>query len=378
MIITAVKPFAIRAHRPFTFVKIETDEGLYGIGEAGVTWRERAQVEMIHHLAPLLVGQDPMRTEHLWQLMFRGGFFPTGHVGSAALSAIDIALWDLKGKALGQPVYNLLGGLCRDKVVVYPHNVGDTTEALVANCLAHQQAGWKFLRWGQPETGPGRFEPARSVRMAIEQFAAIRAAVGPEMELCFDVHTRLDPPDALRLCREVERFHPFFIEDPLRSEDPAAYRAFTPKVQVPLAIGEQWHHKWQFRPLIEEDLMQYARIDLCIVGGITEAVKIARWCETHFINLAPHNPLGPVSAAAGLHLCLASTNVGVLELPRKPSSTLTDLFPQQLSWEDGYVLAPTAPGLGVELNEDAIANYPYDERGTSPRLTRDDGAFTNW
>lgn len=384
MVITAVKAFAIRGHRPFTFVKVETDEALpdgsslYGIGEAGITWREMAQVEMVNHLAPLLIGQDPMRTEHLWQVMFRGGFFPASHVASAAMAAIDIALWDIKGKALGQPVYNLLGGLCRDKVVLYPHNTGATTEALVENCVQHKNDGWKFVRWGQPETGPGLLEPSASVRKAIEQFEAIRSAVGDDIELCFDVHTRLDPPDAIRLCREVEKYRPFFIEDPLRSEDPNAYRALVLHVHVPLAIGEQWATKWQFRQMIEEDLMHYARIDLCICGGITEALKIARWCETHFINLAPHNPLGPVSAAAGLHLCLASPNVGVLEMPRKPDSNLTDLFPQQLAWEDGYLLAPTRPGLGIDFNEAAVVNYPYTERGSSPMLRRLDGGFTNW
>jgi galactonate dehydratase len=374
--ITDVKVFPIRAHRTFLFVKVETDEGISGVGESGLTWRERSVEEAIYSLKPFLIGADVMRTEHLWQLMFRGGFFPAGTVLCSAISAIDIALWDIKGKALNQPVYNLLGGLCRDKVICYPHNGGATVEALVESCQRTAAAGWKFARWGQPETGQGILEPSQSVRLAIKQFEAVRGAL-PEIEICFDVHTRLDPPDAIRLCREVEKFHPFFIEDPLRSESPHAYRSFVPHVHVPLAVGEQWASKWEFRQLIEEDLMHYARIDLCIVGGITEAAKIARWCEAHYINLAPHNPLGPVSAAAGMHLCLASTNVGVLELPRPPGTNLTDVFPVQVEWEDGYLVAPTRPGLGIEFDEEAAKAYPY-EPGNSPQLRRLDGAFTNW
>ena len=147
---------------------------------------------------------------------------------------------------------------------------------------------------------------------------------------------------------------------------------------VPIAAGEQWTNKWGFRVAIEEDLIQYARIDLCIVGGISEALTITRWAEAHYIDIVPHNPLGPVSAAACAHLCLASTNVGVLEMARAPGSILTDVFPTQLPFEAGHVIAPTAPGLGIELDEEALAGYPRPDIGFSPMLRRADGAFTNW
>ncbi|MDA1192148.1 MAG: mandelate racemase/muconate lactonizing enzyme family protein [Candidatus Poribacteria bacterium] len=378
MKITQIKTFPLwGGGRNFFFVKIETDAGIYGIGESGITWQERAVEETVIRLSEWLVGEDPFRTEHLWQLMFRGAFFPGGRVLGAAISAIDIALWDIKGKALDQPVYNLLGGKCRDKVVCYPHNGGRTVDDLVDSCKRTMDEGWKFARWGQPETGQGILEPSESTRIAVKQFEAIRHKLGDELELCFDVHTRLDPPDAIRLCREVEAFRPFFIEDPLRAESGEAYEAFARHVHVPLAIGEQWSNKWEFQRVLERDLMHYARIDLCNVGGITEANKIADWCETHFINIAPHNPLGPVSAAAGLHLCIASPNVGVLELPRKPGNILADVFPRNLTFEDGYLLASDAPGLGVEFNEEAAANHPY-RASSSPRLSRLDGSFTNW
>lgn len=378
MIITDVKPYPLwGGGRNFFIVKVETDEGIHGIGEAGLTWQEPAVEATVLRLKEWLVGQDPFRTEHLWQVMYRGGFFPGGNVTSSAISAIDIALWDIKGKALSQPLYNLIGGLCRDRVVCYPHNGGGTIEQLVESCRRTTEEGWKFVRWGQPETGHGLLEPSESVVTAIRQIEAVRNALGDAVEITLDVHTRLDPPHVTHLCRQIEDYRPFFIEDPLRSESPHAYRALANHVHVPLAVGEQWASKWDFRQLIEEDLMQYCRVDLCIAGGITESVKIARWCETHYINLAPHNPLGPISTAAALHLCLASSNVGVLELPRKPGNTLPDVFPVQMTWEDGYLLAPTAPGLGVVFDEEAAKAHPF-QQSSGPLLRRLDGSLTNW
>ena len=378
MEITDIRTFPLWAGgRNFLIVQVQTDAGIYGLGEAGLTWQEAAVIACLEHMRDDLIGQDPFRTEHLWQLLYRGEFFPGGKIRAAAISAIDIALWDIKAKALGQPLYNLLGGLCREKVVCYPHNGGRTLAELVESCQRSVEAGWKFVRWGLPQ-GPGSvLEPSEAVRTAVEQFDAVRSALGESVEICFDVHTRLDPPDTIRLCREVEPYRPFFMEDPLRSESGELYRALVPHVHVPLAVGEQWSSKWEFRALIEENLAHYARIDLCNVGGLTEALKIAHWCETHWIPIAPHNPLGPVSTAAALHLCLAVSNVGVLELPRKPGATLSDALPTELVWEDGYLMAPSVPGLGVSLDEEAAEAYAY-RPGHAPRLRRRDGAFTNW
>ncbi|GIX06178.1 MAG: galactonate dehydratase [Candidatus Poribacteria bacterium] len=365
--------------RNFLIVKVETDAGVYGLGEAGITWQEAAVVAAVEQMRDDLIGQDPFRTEHLWQVLYRGEFFPGGKIRTAAISALDIALWDIKAKALGQPLYNLLGGLCREKVVCYPHNGGRTVAELVESCRRSFDEGWKFVRWGLPAGEGGVFDPSEAVRQAVEQFEAVRTALGDEVEICFDVHTRLDPPDAIRLCREVESYRPFFIEDPLRSESGELYRALARHVSVPLAVGEQWSSKWEFRALIEEDLAHYARIDLCNVGGLTEAIKIAHWCETHFIQVAPHNPLGPVSTAAALHLCLALTNVGVLELPRRPGSTLPDVLPMTIEWEDGYLLAPTAPRIGgrvqrrgrrgLRLPTGARSSAPPERRGVHQLVT---------
>lgn len=364
--------------RNFLFVVIDTDEGIYGVGEAGLTGRELAVMGAIDHFRPLLVGQDPSRIEHTWQLLFRGGFFPAQRVLTSAMSAIDIALWDIRGKALGVPIYDLLGGRVRDRVVCYPHNRGHELEVepLVESCLQTKEEGWKFVRWGLPQNGE-ILEPRQAVLAAIEQFHAVREAVGNDIEITFDVHTRLDLPDALWLCREVECDRPFFIEDPLRSENPDSFKTLRPRTHVPLAAGEQFSSKWEFRQLIEEEWIDYARIDLCIAGGFTEARKIAGWCETHYIKLALHNPLGPVSSAACLQLNLATSNFGVQEQPRKTGTTLTDVVPVQPEWEDGYLLPSDRPGLGIEFDREAARKHPFQQK-ENPRLQRADGTFTNW
>lgn len=388
MKVTAIKsyPVADGEGRPYFIVKVETDAGIHGLGEVGIRWWGNAIEKAIEHLSELVIGQDPFSTERLWQHMFRGSFFPADKVYCCAISAIDIALWDIKGKAVGMPVYKLLGGPVRDKVVCYPHTQGRSTKELVDNCKRAVDEGWKFVRWGQPETGgvleyrgrDGRLEPVESIRLAEEQMAAVREAVGPNIQICFDVHTRLDTAMVIQMCKALEPYRPFFIEDPIRSENPASYRTLARHISLPIAAGEQWASKWPFREVIEEELISYARIDLCIVGGITEALKITHWCETHYIDIVPHNPLGPVSAAACVSLCMASTNVGVQEMPRRPGSFATDLFPEQIQWADGYAWCPDKPGLGVEFDERVAESRRINPSGWPPLLRRNDGAFTNW
>ncbi len=379
MKITAIDVWPVwNGRRNCLFVTVDTDEGISGVGEAGITWREHAVIGAIEHMRPLLLDMDPFRTEYIWQLLFRSGFFPAQRIQTAAISAIDIALWDIKGKALNVPVYELLGGLARDRVVCYPHNYGRglEVEPLVEACLESKEAGWKFVRWDLPQDGT-TLEPRQSVQAAIRQAQAVREAVGEEIEIAFDVHTRLDLADTLWLCQEFEQFRPFFIEDPLRSENPDSFKTLRPRTTVPLAVGEQFSSKWEFRQLLEEELIDYARIDLCIVGGLTEARKIAGWCETHYIKLATHNPLGPVSSAACLQLNLASPLVGVQEQPQVPGSMLPDVFPEQVEWQDGWLLPPTRPGLGITFDREAARRHPMRE-SHGFLLHRADGSLTNW
>jgi galactonate dehydratase len=364
--------------RNFFFVVVDTDEGIFGVGEGGITGRELAAAAVVEHYRPILVGQDPTRIEHIWQYLFRGGFFPAGRIAASVISAIDIALWDIRGKALGVPVYDLLGGLVRDRVVCYPHNVGHAmaVESLVDSCLQTKEEGWKFVRWGLPQDGDV-LEPTQSIRAALRQMEAVRRAVGDDVEICFDVHTRLDPADTIQLCRASEQYRPFFIEDPVRSENARSLRMVRQQTAVPIAVGEQFANKWEFREVIEDDLTDYARVDLSIVGGLTEAKKIAGWCEAHYIKMAVHNPLGPVSSAVCLQFNLACSNFGVQEQPRKTGTVLTDVVPVQPEWRDGYLLPPTHPGLGIEFDREAARKHPFQMREL-PTLHRLDGSFTNW
>ncbi len=363
-------------HRNILMIVVRTDEGLVGVGESGLSGRELAVQGVVEHFKEFLIGADPMRTEHLWQAMSRGAFFPAQRVQASALSAIDIALWDIKGKALGVPIHQLLGGLARDKVLCYGH-LGDARDPqpLVDAALKKREEGWKVLRFGLPIDGM-IVEPRQSVRITVQAFEKLHEALGDDIGLIVDVHTRLDLPDAVWLCRELEPFHPFFVEDPLRSENFGVYRALRSRVHVPLAAGEQCGSKWEFRELIEEQLIDYCRLDPCLCGGFTESKKIAGWCEVYGIQLAVHNPLGPVSTAACVHFNLTCPNVGAMEQPGLPGM-LPEVFSTQMEWKDGYLLPPTAPGLGVEFNVEAALKRPF-RPWEPPQTRRADGAVTNW
>ena len=391
MKITEIKKYPLSHDgRISLYIEVCTDNGLKGLGEVGVPNMGKTVISAIEHLEKRLIGEDPWESEKLWQIMFRGNFFPPGVIYSSAIAAIDIALWDLKGKSVDMPLYKLLGGPVREKVVCYPHNFGRGTDALVENCKKTTDEGWRFVRFGLLEThdavktdqttykNPGILEPIESVKLTTEQFAKIRDAVGDDINICLDVHTRLDTAHVIDLCKRLEEFNPFFIEDPLRSESSHAYRNLSKHTSLPIAAGEQWSSKWQFRQVIEEDLINYARIDFCIAGGITESKKITNWAETHYIDIVPHNPLGAISAAACVSLCMASTNVGVQEMPKRPGTIANDIFPVQISWEDGYAWCNDLPGLGIEFDSEAAEKYHATLDGFPPFLTRNDGAFTNW
>ena len=371
--------------RLYYTVRVDTDAGIYGLGEVGISNWGRAIANAVDHLGELVIGADPWDTEKLWQEMFRSGYFPADKVYCCAISAIDIALWDIKGKSVNLPTYKLLGGKVRDKVVCYPHIIGTDKQQIVEGSKKAVDEGWKFVRWGQPDPwgsfkpgGISIIEPDKSMRLAVELMGEVRKAVGPDIQICFDVHTQLELPQVVQMCKLMEEFNPFFIEDPVRSENQGSYRNLRRQVNLPIAAGEQWASKWPFREVIEEDLIDYARIDLCIVGGITEAAKITHWAETHYINIAPHNPLGPVSAAACVALCMASTNVGVQELPRRPGTYATELFPQQIEWDEGYAWCPDTPGLGVDIDMEVAERSVVDPQEWPPRLRREDGSMTNW
>jgi galactonate dehydratase len=372
--------------RTIVAVVVDTASGISGVGEAGLQRRPAAIAGAIESLKRVLIGQDGSRIEHLWQTVFRGGFYPADKIMGSALAAIDIALWDIKGKALGVPVYELIGGRCRDQVECYPHlpasyvtagGVDDRSslDALVEQCRAALQAGWRFIRLA-PLDRDGTMLSRAAARELIAKVAAIREGVGPEIEILIDLHTRLDPPDAIWFCRAVEPYRPYFVEDPFRSENPLPYQRLRHLSEVPIAAGEQYSSKWDFLPLIEQELIDYARIDLCIAGGISEAKKIAGWAEAHYIDVVPHNPLGPVSTAAGVQLAMAIPNFAVQELPWLPGTMLPDVYTTHLPFSEGCFLPPEAPGIGVEFNREAALDHPF-EFTEPPHFRRRDGSFAN-
>ncbi len=403
MQITDVKTFLVhdrdRPTRNYCFVKVETDEGLSGLGEAGITGRELAIAGLIDTWRPVLIGMDPTRIEHIWQTLWRGQFFRGGHLQSAAVAAIDIALWDLRGKSLGVPVYDLLGGRTRDFVRCYCHvqrpagerpagspgagsDSGDrgAIDAMVAHAREQVAAGWRFVRFGAGEGSPavaaGIYEQRAALDWTVEAFAALREALGPQIEICVDFHQRTTPPYAVQLARELAPMRPFFIEDPLRAENPGEFAMLRSQVTVPIATGEQLASKWDWRELIERDLIDYCRVDLCICGGITESRKVAGWCEAHYIELVPHNPLGPVSTAACLHFDLAASLFAVQELTWRPG-VIGDVISTDMRLEGGDLFPGTSPGLGVEIDEEAARAEPWQQPGLYI-LHRDDGSVTDW
>jgi len=361
-------------------VAVDTDAGIHGLGEVGIRTRQEAARGALRHLGDLLVGQDATRIEHLWQLMSRSGFFPADRFLSSAVAAVDVALWDIAGKALGVPVHRLLGGKVRDWVPCYAHVPGEDgpLDDFVASCRELAGAGWRHLRFAVPTPASPVVEPRRSVLATLERFQAARDAVGNEVELIVDVHTRLDPPDALLLCRELEDARPYFVEDPLRAESPEAYRQLRARTRVPLAAGEQFGSKWEFRTLIDEDLVDFVRPDLGIIGGITEARKLAGWAEGHYIRTATHNPLGPVMTAASTHFNTACAAFGIQEqYDHGPRPDLDDVFTLRPVVTAGRAVAPDAPGLGVDVDR-AAARSLTARALERPHLRRPDGSFTNW
>ena len=380
--------------RTLVIITVHTDDGLVGVGEAGLQRRWQAIEGAVEHMKRWLIGQDPHRIEYLWQRMWRGGFYPATRLIGSAISGIDIALWDIKGKALGAPVYQLLGGRCRDYVEVFT-NPGSLSESHemdagdLLGCVARadldatvelaqrmQQAGRKYFRLGLP--APDEFyDTRRAVRLLVRQLQAVRESAGDNLELMVDLHTRLAPEEAVWFCREVEPLNMFAVEDPIRSEHPHGYGRIRSQTTVPIAAGEQWVARWEFREPVENEWIDYARADICITGGISEAKKIAAMAEPHFIKTLMHNPLGPVCTAASLHIDLSCDNAGPQEV-LFPPDVLPDVLQCDFELRDGNQLtAPTAPGIGVTFNAEAALDFPA-EMTEPPHYHREDGGFTNY
>ena len=362
MKITAVKPIlADGGQRIFVFVKVETDQpGLVGWGEATVEGKPRAVAGCIEDFEPMIVGEDPRRIEYIWQILYRSAFWRQGVIGLSAISGIDQALWDIKGKDLGKPVYELLGGPVRDKVRMYTHFSNPTPEKAVEDAVSKVEKGWTAIKT-VPIPPTNVVDSPAVVKEAAETLRMVREAVGDHIDILLDFHGRVTPQMAILYGKAFEPYHPFCIEEPVQAENPAAMAQVTRQLQTPIATGERLFTRWGFREILETGAASLLQPDCCHAGGISELRKIATMAEVYYAGLAPHNPYGPVSTAACVHVDLASPNFVIQEMvdPDVVPETMA-LVKEPLPVVDGYILPSNKPGLGIEVDEEACARRKPD------------------
>jgi galactonate dehydratase len=381
MKITDIKPFAVWVgHRNQMLVKIETDEGIYGWGESGFSGRELGVKGIMEHYREFLIGRDPMKRGALWQEMYRSQYFEGGRTLTAAISAIDIALHDIVGKKLGVPVYELLGGKHRHTVPVFATTSQPYGQGMIDQAKDFMDRGITAFRLsldGMDIQSGGLFEPRESIANSAEWLTKAREQLGNQAIMGVDYHHRLSPSETASFCQMMPTHTLDFLEEPIRDESPEAYEALRKLTDVPFAIGEEFASKWQFLPYIERGITNYVRVDICNVGGFTESMKIAGWAEAHYIDLMPHNPLGPICTAASVHLAAAVPNFAWLEvnLSRAEDPDLS-VFTEQVEFNGTGYVVNDRPGLGVEVDESKLSEpFRFWE---APHPHRGDGSHTNW
>ncbi len=348
-------------HRIIVFVKVETDQpGLIGWGEATLEGKPRAVVGCIQDMEPMIVGQDPRRVEHCWQILYRSGFWRMGVIGLTAISGIEQALWDIKGKDLGVPIYELLGGRVRDKVRCYTHFGGDTPEAMAESALSKKAKGWTAIKT-VPVPITNVLDGPRKLDAAEAGLRAVRDAVGDDVDILLDMHGRLTPQMAIQYAKRFEPYTPLFIEEPCQAENPAVMARVANATTIPIATGERLFLRWGFREILETGGASLLQPDPCHCGGISETRKIATMAETYYAGLAPHNPYGPLATAVSVHIDLVSPNFVIQEMiDPDVAPEAQALVKEPLPVVDGHILPPTKPGLGVEVDEAECAKRPPD------------------
>ena len=357
----------------YLFVRIHTDEGIVGVGESGSWGFLEPSESAIKKFGQYLLGKDPLLIEHHWQYMYRSSHF-RGAAIMGAISALDIAMWDIAGKFFNVPVYQLLGGKTRNKARVYYHVFGDTRDKLLDGIKAARADGFTAVGHLTPFLDEDRNIPyfkthASRINDAIEAVRMYRDTAGDDVDLCIEIHRRLNPAEAIVLARGIEEFHPLFYEDPILPDNFDAMGLVSNNISIPIATGERLHTIQEFEMLLARGAVQYVRPDVCLAGGITHVKKIAALAEAHYVGVVPHNPLGPVSTAACLQIAAAIPNFTIQEYPlgelEPPKS---DIVKEPLTLEDGFLLISEKPGIGMELNEDALEKYPPVPRAVHSRL----------
>ena len=362
------------------YVKIETDAGIIGYGDATNNFLPYGAEGTIKDLVPYLIGEDPERIEYLWQSCFRRRFMRGGPATGTAISGIDQALWDIKGKAYGVPVYQLLGGLARTRVRVYGHVDGNTAELAARQARDRAAKGITAIRFRAFHSYDAQniHDHKLAVAQQIEYLAAIREAVGPGVDLILECHGRYDPQWAVDLAKRAEPYHPFLIEDPIRHENPEALAQVRAHTSIPLAIGERYHSKWDFRETIVNRYVDYLRPDVCHCGGLSEIKKIAAFGEAFYLSLILHNNAGPLGTAASMHAALSIPNVEMIEAPWVNGEAKTDVVAPYPKVEKGFALPLEGPGLGVTFDEALARSRPFRKPGLTPRLNAPDGSVRDY
>lgn len=388
--------------RNFVTLKVETDEGIYGVGDGTLNGREMAVASYLtEHVIPCIVGRDPFQTEDIWQYLYRGAYWRRGPVAMTAIAAVDVALWDIKGKALKTPVYNLLGGKSREGVLVYAHANGADINGTLEDVAKHKELGYKAIRVqsgipGLSSTygvakGLGRYEPAERglpheyewssehyLRHVPSLFARVREEFGEDLHLLHDCHHRLTPIEAGRLGGELEPFHLFWMEDPTPAELQEGFKVIREHTTTPIAVGEVFNSVWDAQDLIRNQWIDYLRMTLVHGGGFTHLKKAADFAAMYHVRTGFHGAtdLSPVTMAAALHFDTAIHNFGIQE--HMPHNDETDaVFPHHYHFKDGMMYPGDGPGLGVDLDEKLAAKYPY-QRAYLPINRKLDGTLTDW
>lgn len=375
----------IKVKPRWMFLKMYTDAGIVGLGEPVLEGHCTAVEAVIKEFEEYLIGKDPLLIEHHTQALYRGGFYRGGPLMMSAISGIEQAMWDIKGKYYGCPVYEMLGGACRNKIRMYTHikaaaiKDGNTVEEMLRITRTRLDAGYTALKYSIIPPIRAIENPA-NMESHVERFAAVRELIGKKVDLAIDFHGRVSPALAPRLIEMLKPYTPFFIEEPCLPENVDCMAAIARSTTVPIAAGERLFGKWQYRELLEKQAVSIVQPDICHVGGIFEGRKIAAMSELYFGSVAPHNPLGPISLASCIQLDACIPNFLAQEHPGNAdgSDLGVGYIKEPFVIKDGYIELPKKPGLGVELDEDALADKIYDGKWSTPRQYFEDGSNADW
>lgn len=407
MKITGAKVFIGGPGKNYVTLKIMTDEGVYGLGDATLNNRETLPAKFLQdYLVPCLIGKDPRDSEDIWQFFYRGAYFRRGPIAMAAIGAIDMALWDIKGKIAGLPVYQLFGGRSRVGATVYAHATGRDIDELLDSIAHYQSQGYKAVRVqcgipGMPMDGYGVAGEGEDSSHYVTKFGSlpkeeiwstekylrhmplvfekIRERFGPDLQVLHDVHHRLMPREAAAFGKEIEKFNLYWLEDPTPADDQSALRLIRQHSTVPLAIGEVFNSLWDCKQLIEEELIDFIRVAVTYAGGITHVKRIVELAAIHHVRTGFHGAPShsPISMAAQGHINLWAPNFGIQEYLVLGTSECDALFPSGHHYKDGMFHITDAPGLGVDFSEKESERYSY-ERGYHPVVRLEDGTLWNY